>query len=117
MTWSNPFKPRKPMNRSGKVTRRRLALVAELTETAKSEGWYDRCEVAEVLRARGITFRRCSGMLTFAHSVKSSPRGLDHDLDREVARACWTHHAYCLDLLPPAQTAEIVRQAIAWRKP
>lgn len=117
MTWNSTFnKPRKALNRIGPVTKRRLALVAELTEQATREGWLNICEVAPVLRAKGISFRNCGGAKTFAHSVKCHKRGKDAVLDREVARCCSQHHFYLLDLLPPEQTAEVVRAAIARRE-
>lgn len=103
------------MNRIGPVTKRRLALVAELKELAQAGGYLDRCEIGPILRNRGITFVRCQGPLTFAHSVKCSKRGKDAVLDREVARACTLHHYTYLDLLAPERTAEIVREAIARR--
>lgn len=115
--WNSTFKgPRKPLNRIGPVTKRRLALVAELTEQAREEGWLLVCEVAPVLRAKGITFVRCMGPLTFAHSVKCHKRGLDPDLDHETARSCELHHYEYLDKLKPEQTKEIVREAIERRK-
>jgi hypothetical protein len=117
MPWNSTFtKPNKPLARVGKVARRRLALVEELKEQARAEGWIDRCEIGPILKERGITFVRCSGPKTFAHSVKCSKRGKDPVLDRETARSCQTHHYYALDLLAPEQTAEIVREAIKRRK-
>src|SRR5690242_12655054 len=93
---------KKPMNRIGKVGRRRLALVAELTEQATREGWINTCELTRVLRWNGVSFSSCSGPLTFCHSQKCSKRGRDPVLDREVARGCEGHHFFVLDLLPPA---------------
>jgi len=117
MPWNSTFtKPAKPMNRVGKVAKRRLALVEDLKERAASEGWLKKCEVGPILKEKGITFTRCFGPLTFAHSVKCSKRGKDPELDREVARCCWNHHAFYLDVLPPEQTAAIVRLAIQRRR-
>lgn len=115
MAYSSFTKPRKPMNRIGPVAKRRLALVAELKQQAERENWHDRCEVGPILKERGLTFVRCGGPLTFAHSVKCSKRGKDPVLDRECARACQIHHYFTLDLLAPEKTADIVKTAIARR--
>lgn len=117
MRWNSTFTgSQRPLNRIGKVGKRRLALVAELTEQAREEGWLLVCEVAPVLRAKGISFARCSGPKTFAHSVKTAKRGKDPVLDREVCRSCTQHHFYVLDLLEPELTREIVTTAIRWRE-
>lgn len=112
-TWPKPTSPRKarkPMNKIGKVSKRRLAANKARKPLAEQIG---RCEVGPILKARGITFRNCLGDLTWAHSRKH--RGNDPVLEEEVARCCTLHHYYVLDLLPPAQTAEIVREAIRLR--
>ena len=110
-------KQRKPMNmnRIGPVAKRRLALVAELTGQAVREGWFARCEVGTILVERGLTDQPCMGEKTFAHSMKAHKRGRDPVLDREVIRACTFHHYSVLDLLNPALTLEIVREAIRRR--
>lgn len=114
--WNSTFtKTPKPMNRVGRVAKRRLALVAELKAQAAKENWLNRCEVRPILKERGITHSKCSGPLTFAHSVKCHKRGKDPVLDRECARACTAHHYFFTDLLPPEQTAEVIREAIRRR--
>lgn len=101
-------KIRKPMNRIGPVGRRRLAANKKRPEI-------NHCEIGPILKQRGITFVRCLGDLTWAHSVKAHKRGRDPELEKEVARSCETHHYYVLDLLRPELTAEIVREAIRRR--
>jgi hypothetical protein len=106
-------KERRPMNKLGPVSKRRLA-ANKLRKPLAEE--INHCEIARILRWRGITFTRCSGPLTWAHSVKCSKRGKDPVLEQEVVRACTTHHYYFADLLKPELTAEIVRQAIELRE-
>ena len=108
-------KERRPMNQIGPVGKRRLALVAELKAIAAQEGWLDRCELAPVLRNWGISFARCSGPLTFCHSTKTSKRGKDPVLDREVCRGCTGHHYFSADLLAPEKTLAVVKEAIRRR--
>lgn len=103
----------------GKVGRRRLATVAELRKEAVRAGWIDICELRPILLERGLLDQfnlNCLGDLEFCHSEKTSPRGSDPVLDKEVCRGCTLHHHSILDLLRPAETAEIVREAIRRRK-
>jgi hypothetical protein len=112
---SSPLKRAGKLRHLGKRGRERLRLNSELHAQASLEGWHSVCEIAPILRERGIDDSACFGDLTFAHSMKAHKRGRDPVLDREVCRACTHHHFYQLDLLKPALTRELVLAAIARR--
>ncbi len=102
----------RPIGRRG---RERLRVNSELHAQASLEGWHSICEIAPILRERGIDNSPCLGPLTFAHSRKAHRRGSDPVLARTVARGCEFHHFFKLDLLAPKLTEAIVLEAIERR--
>lgn len=111
-------KPRKPLNPLGKVGKRRLA--ANARRKAENPPWMNICEVAPILRQRGITFTRCYGDLEWAHARKKRSKHAavgspeHHDT---VIRACQLHHRTYLDELMKADDAcAVFMEAIRRRK-
>ena len=110
---------RTPLKRIGKVGKKRLAASKRFRREREKAGRQS-CEIASILRERGIDTGPCIGPLTAAHSLKTSARADYHGkererLDNEVCDACERHHYFVLDLLAPQRTLDIVREAIRRR--
>lgn len=120
MPWNSTFtKPNKPMRKVGKVGLRRLEANKQRKE--QFAAILKVCEIAPILREKGITFTRCRGPMTWAHARKRhrrSKKAVEGTPEHEetIIRACENHHYFYLDVLPPDQTCELVMLAIRRRK-
>ena len=110
-------KQHRSMNKIGQVGRRRLE--ANKRRKAAQPPWLNVCEVAPVLRARGITFTRCFGDLEWAHARKKRSKHAavgTPEHEGTVVRACQLHHYTYLDeLLKADEACSIVMEAIKRR--
>jgi len=118
--WPKPVrkeKVRKPLNQLGPVGKRRLA--ANKRRKLENPEWMNRCEIAPILRNRGITFTRCFGDLEWAHArkkrSKNAPVGSPEHEDT-VIRACQLHHrTYCDELMKADDACSVFMEAIRRR--